>query len=359
MPPGTADLDSWVRVRYSFVVIRPVENPPNPWQSEHREWIGEPPRADLRVYEERARSILSGNDSPDLGFRWSVNPYRGCFHACAYCYARPSHQYLDFGAGTDFERRIVVKTNAPDLLRASFLRPKWRGETIAFSGNTDCYQPLEAHYRLTRRCLETCLEFRNPAGVVTKSVLVRRDADVLAALARRARVRVSFSIPFADDAMAREIEPAAPPPSARFAAMRALADEGVPVGLALAPVIPGLNDDQIAEIVARAGDAGAAYAFRLPLRLPAEVRDVFLPRLARALPDRAQKVENAIRELRGGRLNDSRFGARMDGAGPRWRVATEVFRVACRRAGIATSSRYGPEEAETTFRRPGSQLALW
>lgn len=211
--------------------MRPVSNPPNPWNSTHVDWLGDPPPARLTVFEEDARSILSENDSPDVGFRWSVNPYRGCFHACAYCYARPTHQYLGFGAGTDFERRIVAKVNAAALLEQAFNRRSWLGERIAFSGVTDCYQPLEAHYGLTRSCLEVCARFRNPVGIITKGALVRRDVDVLQQLHRTAAVRVHLSIPVADDDTARIIEPGASLPSQRFAAMEALARAGVPVGL--------------------------------------------------------------------------------------------------------------------------------
>jgi DNA repair photolyase len=169
-----------------------VSNPPNPWASQHVELLGEPPPAELTVYEERAKSIVASNDSPDIPFRYSVNPYRGCFHACAYCYARPGHQHLGFGAGTDFDRRIVVKTNAAELLRKRFLSRAWRGDLLAFSGVTDCYQPLEAGYGLTRACLSVCLEFRNPVAVVTKGALVRRDAALLADLAREAAATVTW-----------------------------------------------------------------------------------------------------------------------------------------------------------------------
>jgi len=311
-----------------------VSNPPNPWESTHAEWLGEPPNAELQVFEEKARTIIAENDSPDVGFRFSVNPYRGCFHGCSYCYARPTHQYLDWGAGTDFERKIVVKINAPELLRRELGRRSWTGDTIVFSGVTDCYQPLEAAYGLTRRCLEVCLEHRNPVGIVTKGSLVRRDADLLAQLARQAHARVFLSIPFADDATARAVEPNVPPPSARFETLAILTQAGVPTGVGLAPVIPGLNDSDIPKVLSRAREAGAEHAFLTLLRLPAETLPVFHKRLEEAFPLRAQKIWRAIEEVRGGRRNDSRFGFRMRGAGPRWEAIERIFEVETRRLGF-------------------------
>lgn len=245
-----------------------VDNPPNPWSTTEVEWLGEPPTAPLRVYEEEAKSIVSRNDSPDIGMSCSINPYRGCFHACAYCYARPSHQYLGFGAGTDFDRKIVVKTNAPPLLRKAFESRNWVGETCVFSGNTDCYQPLEATYQLTRKCLEVCLAFRNPMYVITKGALVRRDLDLLAKLAVSARAGVTLSIPFARDDMARAIEPHASAPTVRFETLRQLVDAGVETSVNIAPVIPGLNDADIPEILERAHAVGVRRAALLPVRLP-------------------------------------------------------------------------------------------
>jgi DNA repair photolyase len=197
-------------------------NPPNPFHHSQVEWI-DAPEETLQVYEEQARSILSENDSPDISFRYSLNPYRGCFHACAYCYARPSHHYLDFGAGTDFERKIVAKVNAPALLRETFMRPRWQGEPIVFSGNTDCYQPLELSYALTRGCLEVCREFKNPVFIITKGAIIRRDIDLLKELHRCASVHVTMSIAFSDDELSRLIEPGAPRPSVRFRALEELA----------------------------------------------------------------------------------------------------------------------------------------
>jgi len=340
-------------------VAHPVSNPPTPWSSVHAEWLGEPPEAALEVFEEEAKSIIAENDSPDVGFRYSVNPYRGCFHACSYCYARPTHQYLGWGAGTDFDRKIVVKTNAPALLRRELMRKSWAGETLVFSGVTDCYQPLEAVYGITRRCLEVCVEFRNPVGIVTKGALVRRDADVLARLAREAAAMVYVSIPFADDAPARKIEPHASPPSQRFETLARLCEAGIRTGVAIAPVIPGLNDSDIAGVLARAREAGAVSAFLTLVRLPAEVLPVFEQRLAEAFPDRAARVWSNIRQARGGKKNESRFGARMDGVGPRWTAIENLFEIECRRLGFNRA--VGEAGARTgTFRRPGpSQRSLF
>ena len=315
--------------------MRAISNPPNPWSSTHVEWLGEPPPARLQVFEEEARSILSENDSPDLGFRFSVNPYRGCQHACAYCYARPTHQYIGFGAGTDFEEKVVVKTNAADLLRKALSRPSWNGETVMFSGVTDCYQPLEASYRLTRACLEVCLELRNPVSVITKGALIRRDLDLLGQLARIGCAGAYISIPFADEKTGRKIEPRTSSPSQRFETLRLLSEAGVPTGVGIAPLIPGLNDRDIPVILERARAAGARKAFLIPLRLPAEVLPVFEERLREALPLRAEKVLHAVREMRGGKMNESAFGARFRGLGPRWQAIRGLFEIHCRRLGLA------------------------
>ena len=338
-----------------MLLPRPVANPPNPWSSTHVEYLEEPPAAQLVVYEEAARSIVAENDSPDLAFRYSVNPYRGCFHGCAYCYARPSHQLLGFGAGTDFDRRIVVKTNAPELLHARFSGQGWKGEVVTFSGNTDCYQPLEASYGLTRRLLEVCLAFKNPACVITKGALVERDVDVLAGLAASASITVWVSIPFADDETGRAIEPFASSISRRFHALEVLARAGVPVGVAIAPVIPSLNDSQIPSVLERARAAGASHAFMTLVRLPQEVRPVFVDRLREALPLRAEHVLHTIRDVREGKLNESEFGKRMHGVGPRWHAIEQLFEAHRRRLGFVPVQ----HTHESTFTRPRAQLDLF
>jgi DNA repair photolyase len=338
--------------------MRRTDNPKNRFEAHAVEWLEEAPYALLEVHEERAKSIVNPNDSPDLQFRYSLNPYRGCFHGCAYCYARPTHQYWGFGAGTDFDRKIIVKVNAVELLRARFDAPDWTGEAITFSGNTDCYQPLEAAWRLTRGCLECCVEYQNPVMLITKSALIQRDLDVLTQLNALASVRVYVSIPFADDAQARRMEPGASAPSNRFAALRALSEAGIETGIALAPIIVGLNDCDVPELLTRARDAGARYAFRVALRLPAEVLPVFESRLQDAFPGSAGKVMSAITQIRRGKKNESAFGARMRGEGPRWQVIDDLFELHCERLGLR-SDREMLQTTRSTFRRPRGQLDLF
>ncbi len=314
--------------------LRRIDNPPNPYVSEYREWLEPPPPAQVEVYEETSGRILSKNDSPDLPFTWSVNPYRGCQHACIYCYARPYHEYLGLGAGTDFETKLIVKLNAAELLREALRSRRWTGERINFSGITDCYQPIEACYGITRRCLQVCAELCNPAVVVTKGVLVSRDADVLSELDRRASVRVLFSIPFADVETSKLIEPFAPVPARRFEAMKRLHEAGVPVGVLVSPIIPGLNDRDIPRILEMAAASGARTASYIPLRLPGSVEQVFVDRLKTAMPLRARRILNRLRDIRGGGLNESRFGARMRGQGAYWDSIKGLFEITRKRFGL-------------------------
>lgn len=329
--------------------LKRIWNPPNPYLTEHRELLGEPPAATLEVYEDQSKSILSRNDSPDLGFRWSVNPYRGCFHACSYCYARPTHEYFGFGAGTDFETKIFVKRHAPQLLEQAFWRPSWKGERIMFSGVTDCYQPLEAAWQLTRRCLEVCLRFRNPVGIITKSLLIRRDVELLASLARQADAFVSLSIAFIDERIARLLEPGTPTIRKRFETMRLLAEAGVPVGIGVAPIIPGLNDAAIPALLQEAKRHGASFAFKTLLRLPGSVKETFFHRLREVLPLSASKIEHRIRETREGQLYDSRFGHRHHGEGEYWEMIEHTWQVWTHRLGFDKDD--GVSEP-LTFRRP-------
>jgi DNA repair photolyase len=332
-----------------------VKNPPNPFESQYRELLEPAPHVRLQMYEDSTRNILSRNDSPDLPFRWSLNPYRGCFHACAYCYARPTHEYWGFGAGTDFDSKIIIKRDAPALLRQAFDNPSWAGELIVLSGNTDCYQPFEASLGLTRACLEVCLEYRNPVAIITKAALVLRDLDVLQQLHQEAWLRVYFSIPFSDDAVARAVEPHAPSSRKRFESMAELTDAGVSTGISISPIIPGLNDQDIPDLLTRARAAGAAEAMATLIRLSGPVESVFLERMRAAFPERIAKVTHRIREVRGGQLTNGEFFERHHGTGSYWAMVEQLFEVSKRKAGFPADRE---EAIPQTFRRPGLEQTV-
>ncbi|HEY1957388.1 MAG TPA: PA0069 family radical SAM protein [Polyangiaceae bacterium] len=312
-----------------------VQNPANRFAETEVVYLEEEegPRAELEVYFDRTGSVLAKNDSPDVGFTYSVNPYRGCFHACAYCYARPTHEYLSFGAGTDFERKIVVKRDAPALLRKALSSKSWRGELLMFSGVTDCYQPLESRYRLTRGCLEVCAEYKNPVHIVTKSPLVERDVDVLVELTRVAQVSVAMSIPFASEAHARALEPYVTPPARRLRAIERLAAAGVRVGVMVAPVIPGLGDEEMPRVLEAARSAGASFAGWVLLRLPGHVRDVFEARVREALPEKAERILSHVKQSRNGKVYDATFGVRGRGTGPYAEAIAALFASTTKRLG--------------------------
>jgi DNA repair photolyase len=315
----------------------PVANPQNRFSSTTMEYETEDfpdARAPMQVYEDHSRSIIAGNDSPDVGFRWSVNPYRGCFHACSYCFARPSHEYLSLGAGSDFERKIIVKKNAAELLREAFDKKKWQGELVMFSGVTDCYQPLEAKLELTRACLQVCIEYKNPVAIITKSPIIERDLELLVELTRVARCRVSVSIPFWNPDTAKAMEPFVTTPQRRMKIVETLAKAGVPVGVSVSPIVPGLNDEDIGEVLEAAKNAGAQHAFYVLLRLPGAVKEVFETSLRQKLPLRAEKVLRRLREAHGGKLYDSRFGMRGNGSGVYADTIATLFDKLARRHGL-------------------------
>jgi len=336
-----------------------VSNPANRFEAIHLERdVDYDPAADpapsTRFLKDATRSIIAYNDSPDVGFNASVNPYRGCEHGCIYCYARPTHEYLGFSAGLDFETKIMVKEDAPELLRQELASPKWKPQVLAFSGVTDCYQPVERKLKLTRRCLEVLAEFRNPVAVVTKNHLVTRDADVLSELARHRAAAVFISLTTLDSSLTPKLEPRASLPKHRLAAIEALSRAGVPVGVLLAPMIPGLTDHEIPNLVAAAASAGAQYAGYVVLRLPFAVKNLFEEWLTQHFPDRKEKVLNHIRDLRGGRLNDPNFGTRMRGEGKIADQIEALFSVACRKAGFEGRR---PDLSAAAFRVPESELA--
>jgi DNA repair photolyase len=293
---------------------------------------------------DRSRSILSENDSPDVPFRFGANPYRGCEHGCVYCYARPSHEYWGFSAGLDFESKILVKPDAPALLRAELRRPSWRGDVVCLSGNTDCYQPAERSLRLTRRCLETLFAAENPAAIITKSALVARDVDLLGPAARAGAAVVTVTLTTLDPRLARRLEPRASSPAARLAAITSLAAAGVPTGVNVAPVVPGLTDEEIPALLKAAQAAGARFAGYTMLRLPGAVEPLFVDWLRREEPLRAEKVLGRLREMRGGSLQESRFGVRMRGEGPFASLIAALFRQTCARLGLE------PREPATLLR---------
>lgn len=264
---------------------------------------------------DQSQSIVSENNSPDIPFSYSVNPYRGCVHGCAYCYARNSHEYLGWNAGLDFETKIHVKPDAPLLLRQFLAREKWQGDAITFSGVTDCYQPIERQLRLTRQCLEVAVECRQAIGIVTKNALVVRDLDLLKDLATQGLVHVFLSINSLDAALARQLEPRTSIPSARLRAVSLLAEAGIPVGVMVAPMIPGLNDHEAPAVMQAARESGAHDARFIMLRLPLTVEPVFREWLQRVVPDQVEKVEGRLRHMRGGKLNSSNWGERMRGTG--------------------------------------------
>ena len=309
------------------------------------------PSPDTAVAEERARSIIASNDSPDIPFERSINPYRGCEHGCAYCYARPSHAYLELSPGLDFETKLFAKTNAVDLLRAAFAKPGYAVKPIAFGTNTDCYQPAERRYRIMRGILEVFAECRHPLTIVTKSALIERDLDLLAPMAAQNLVRAFISINTLDRGLARRLEPRAASPQRRLDVLRALARAGIPCGVMVAPVIPALTDKSIEEVLEAAAGAGADAAGYIVLRLPNEVRPIFREWLTVHTPLRAEHVMSAVREMRGGRENDPRFGARMRGTGTLAELIAQRFDIACRRFGL-NRERRGQVPLECSLFRP-------
>jgi len=317
----------------------------------------ERPAPATRFYRDASKSAIATNDSPDVGFSASLNPYRGCEHGCVYCYARPTHEYLGFSAGLDFETRIMVKQDAPALLSQELSAPSWKPQVVAMSGVTDCYQPVERRLRLTRGCLEVFAEFRNPVAIVTKNRLVTRDADLLSELAGHRAAAVFISVTTLDPGLARTMEPRASAPSRRIAAVAELASAGIPVGVLIAPVIPGLTEHEIPAILTAAAKAGARHAGHVMLRLPFGVKDLFDRWLERHAPGKRTKVLGRVRDVRGGRLNETAFGARMRGEGALADQIHQLFSTTCRRLGL---SERGPELSVEAFHRPGPvQLPLF
>lgn len=305
---------------------------------------------------DRTQSIITSNNSPDIPYNFTVNPYRGCEHGCIYCYARPTHEYLGFSSGLDFETRILVKTDAPALLRKEFTSPKWKPEPIAMAGVTDCYQPVERKLEITRKCLEVFADFRNPLWITTKNHLVTRDIDLLQNLAQHQAVSIQLSVTTLDNDLSRTLEPRTSTPRLRLEALTKLRDAGIPCGILLAPVIPGLNDHEIPQILTAARDAGAGYAYMQMLRLPFALKELFVQWLRTHYPDRADKVIHRIQAMHNGKLNSSEFGKRMTGEGIWAEQIGQLFTTSRKRIGLAS---HAPHLSTDNFRRPGAQLELF
>lgn len=306
-------------------------------------------------FNEYPKSIISKNNSPDIPFNLSVNPYQGCEHGCVYCYARESHQYWGYSAGLDFEAKIIVKHNAPDLLERAFLNPKWKVEPVMFSGNTDCYQPAERRYKLTRQLLKTCLKFRNPVSIITKNSLILRDLDILQDLAKQGLVQVMISVTTLNEDLRRKLEPRTASAAKRLDVVKQLSQAKIPVGVMLAPVIPGLNLDEIPIIIEHAAKAGAYDVNHTMLRLNGAIEDIFKNWLMALYPQKAQKILSQVQSTHGGKVSDSRFMKRMLGEGKVAELASKMMNLAKRKH---FKNRSFPEFNTTGFRR-GGMYTIW
>lgn len=339
----------------------PLINPPNRFESLRIEPDpdcppDEQPNPRTQFYHDATESLLTKNDSPDVGFVYGFNAYRGCEHGCAYCYARPYHEYLGWSSGLDFETKILVKLRAPELLRDELSAPRWQPQTIGMSGVTDCYQPAERHFRLTRRCLEVCAELRHPIAIITKNALITRDLDVLSELARFNCVAVNLSVTTLDMELGSRLEPRASRPAARLRAIRELSQAGIPTGVMVAPVIPGLTDHELPAIIEAAAEAGASRAGYILQRLPHAVKDVFTRWLDDHAPTKKARILDRLRAMRRGKLCTSDWDQRMSGSGVFAEQLKAMFEVAARRAHL------NDDRCELTtdhFRKPGEQLTLF
>jgi DNA repair photolyase len=315
----------------------------------------ERPRRGTQYFHDETKSLITRNNSPDVGFETSLNPYRGCEHGCIYCYARPTHEYLGFSAGLDFESKIMVKTNAAELLRAELESPRWQPQTLVMSGVTDPYQPIERKLGITRGCLEVLAKFRNPVAIITKNRLVTRDVDLLRNLAAHDAVAVNISVTSLDSNLQRVLEPRTSSPQARLDAIRQLRSAGIPTGVMVAPVIPGLTDHEVPNIVDACAKAGAQFAAYTIVRLPWAVAPLFEHWLAEHFPDRKEKVLGRIRDLRKNRLNNSQWHTRMTGEGIFAEQIASMFIVSCRRNRMCAR----PKLSGTSFQRSTTQLRLF
>ena len=351
--PGRGAPDNRTPTRFNL----PERDEDGDWLDARGDIDGAPPRLRTSVTIERPRTIIARNTSPDIPFDRSLNAYRGCEHGCIYCFARPTHAYHDLSPGLDFETTLFAKPDAPALLRRGLGKRSYAARPIAMGTNTDPYQPIERDWRITRQCIEILLETRHPLTITTKSDRVLRDIDLLAPMAELGLVSVAVSVTSLDPKVHSTLEPRAPAPRKRLAAIRALAEAGIPVFVSIAPVVPAITDHEIEHILEAAAEAGARSAFFIPVRLPHEVRPLFEAWLQAHYPDRADKVMNTIRSIRGGRDNDPDFFSRMRGQGPWYELIRRRFEIACKRYGL---NRERVVLLSGLFRRPaGAQGELF
>lgn len=348
LPPRGRGTASNPHNRFAPTTSVPVDN----------DWYDEVPKPQVtEIRTERAKTVISRNQSPDLPFDRSINPYRGCEHGCIYCYARPSHAYWDLSPGLDFETKLIAKTNAAEVLEEELSRKGYVCAPINLGANTDPYQPIERQQRLTRQILEVLLRFRHPVTIVTKGSLILRDLDLLAELAQHRLVAVMISLTTLDDELKRILEPRAAAPSARLRAIRVMREHAIPVGVLCSPMIPMVNDRELEALLEAAHDAGAQSANYMMLRLPREVGPLFEEWLAAHYPQRASHVMSLIRQVRGGDIYDSRFGHRFRGEGPFAELLAKRFEVALRRLGLNRRGDFGLDC--TAFAPPRSQMSLF
>ncbi len=314
------------------------------------------PTVKTQFITDSSKSIITQNNSPDICFEYSINAYRGCEHGCAYCYARPTHEYLGYSAGLDFETKILVKKDAPALLRQELMKKSWQGDPIVMSGVTDCYQPAERQFKLTRGLLEVLNDFKNPVSLITKNHLILRDTDLLSEMAKEERVEVCISITSLDPQLAIKLEPRTSAPLARLKSVEALTKAGVPVSVNMAPIIPGLTDHEIPSLLKAVAEAGALSASYTPVRLPYSVKNHFENWLEKHFPEKKGKVLRAIGDIRDGSLNDAQFGSRMRGTGKRADHIENAFMIFRKKFNL---ERKAPQLNSSLFQRPGDQISLF
>tara|TARA_R110000868_G_scaffold1211_2_gene9328 strand:+ start:50352 stop:51410 length:1059 start_codon:yes stop_codon:yes gene_type:complete len=338
------------------------DNPVNRFEGNYIDYdldeeTGEKPSQKTQFFKDDTKNIISFNKSPDIPFEAGLNPYRGCEHGCIYCYARPFHEYLGFSVGLDFETKIIVKYDAPELLKKTLISPKWEPQVIAMSGITDVYQPIERKLEITRKCLEVLADYRNPVGIITKNFLITRDIDHLKRLAEYNCVSVTLSITSLDKNLTEIMEPRTSRPYRRLKAIEMLAEAGIPVGVNVAPIIPGLTDHECSDILRAASDAGATQASYIIVRLPYKVKDIFIDWLEQHFPDRKEKIKNRLYDMRGGKLYEAEWGKRMRGDGNFSKQIKDIFKIQTKRMGL--NKVRNPLTIEHFIKSSGDQLNLF